>query len=187
MLTKKKLEFLNPSYKLGIIPVVKGEDYMLRLPLTSVGTFVNNEEAIYAFAEEKQEEKEEPLPELFEQADKVRYRVKSGDYLGRIAERYGVSLSQIKNWNGMRSNTVKVGQNLIIYPKKSAQDIASNTPAPKSQSNSSSEKTYTVRNGDSLWSISQKFPGVSVQNIQKWNDISGDKLKPGTKLKIYKG
>ena len=86
----------------------------------------------------------------------------------------------------MRSNTVKVGQNLIIYPKKSSQEIAINTPAPKTQSNSS-EKTYTVRNGDSLWSISQKFPGVSVQNIQKWNDISGDKLKPGTKLKIYKG
>ena len=84
----------------------------------------------------------------------------------------------------MRSNTVKVGQNLIIYPKKSSKDIASNSPAPQSNT---SEKTYTVRNGDSLWSISQKFPGVSVQNIQKWNDISGDNLKPGTKLKIYKG
>ena len=63
----------------------------------------------------------------------------------------------------MRSNTVKVGQNLIIYPNKSAQDIASNAPIQ----NNTSEKTYTVRNGDSLWSISQKFPGVSVQNIKK--------------------
>jgi membrane-bound lytic murein transglycosylase D len=183
---REELEFLNPSYKLGIIPVVKDEDYMLRLPVTAIGTFVNNEEAIYAFAQEKQEAKEEPLPELFEQAEKIRHKVKSGDYLGRIADRYGVSQSQIKNWNGMRSNTVKVGQNLIIYPKKSSKDIAVNTPAPKTQNNSS-DKTYTVRNGDSLWSISQKFPGVSVQNIQKWNDISGDKLKPGTKLKIYKG
>ena len=69
--------------------------------------------------------------------------------------------------------------------KKSNQDIASNTPA-QSQ-NASSEKTYTVRNGDSLWSISQKFPGVSVQNIKNWNDISGNNIKPGTKLKIYKG
>src|SRR5690606_24906693 len=124
------------------------------------------------------------LPELYEQPEKIRYRVKRGDYLGRIADRYGVGISQIKNWNGMRSNTIRAGQNLIIYPKKSSQDIASNT---SNASNSASEKTYTVRNGDSLWSISQKFPGVSVQNIQKWNDISGDKLKPGTKLKIYKG
>lgn len=183
-LDKEELEFLNPSYKLGIIPVIKDENYMLRLPLTAVGSFVNNEEAIYAFAQDEQEETEKPLPELFEQPEKVRYRVKRGDYLGRIADRYGVGISQIKNWNGMRSNTVKVGQNLIIYPKKSSKDIASNTPATPSKS---SEKTYTVRNGDSLWSISQKFPGVSVQNIQKWNDISGDNLKPGTKLKIYKG
>ncbi len=186
-LDKEELEFLNPSYKLGIIPVVKNENYMLRLPLTSVGTFVNNESAIYAFAQEEVQEAEKPLPELFDQPDKLRYRVKSGDYLGRIADRYGVSIAQIKNWNGMRSATVKVGQNLIIYPKKSAQDIASNKPVAQSNTSNSSEKTYTVRNGDSLWSISQKFPGVSVQNIQKWNDISGDNLKPGTKLKIFKG
>lgn len=184
-LDKEELEFLNPSYKLGIIPVVKDENYMLRLPLTAVGTFVTNEDAIYAFAQNEQEDAEKPMPELYEQPEKIRYRVKRGDYLGRIAERYGVGVSQIKSWNGMRGNTLKAGQNLIIYPKKSAQDIASNTPA-QSQS-VSSEKTYTVRNGDSLWSISQKFPGVSVQNIKKWNDISGNNIKPGTKLKIYKG
>ncbi len=181
---KEELEFLNPSYKLGIIPVIKDENYMLRLPVTAVGMFVNNEDAIYAFAEEEHEEAEKALPELFEQPEKIRYRVKRGDYLGRIAERYGVGVSQIKNWNGMRSSNVKVGQNLIIYPKKNNSDIAINT---QSKSSSTSEKTYTVRNGDSLWSISQKFPGVSVQNIKKWNDISGSNLKPGTKLKIYKG
>ncbi|MCB0455011.1 MAG: LysM peptidoglycan-binding domain-containing protein [Aequorivita sp.] len=183
-LDKEELEFLNPSYKLGIIPVIKDENYMLRLPLTHVGAFVNNEEAIYAFAQEEQEAAEKPMPELFEQPEKIRYRVKRGDYLGRIADRYGVGVSQIKKWNGMRSNTVKVGQNLIIYPKKSKQDIAVNSTPSQSDS---SEKTYTVRSGDSLWSISQKFPGVTVQNIKKWNDISGTNLKPGTKLKIYKG
>ena len=183
-LDKEELAFLNPSYKLGIIPVIKNENYMLRLPLTAVGAFVNNEEAIYAFAQEEQQEAEKQLPELYEQPEKIRYRVKSGDYLGRIADRYGVDISQIKSWNGMRSNSVKVGQNLIIYPKKDTQDIASNVAV---KTNTTSEKTYTVRNGDSLWSISQKFPGVSVQNIKKWNDISGSNLKPGTKLKIYKG
>ncbi len=182
-LDKEELEFLNPSYKLGIIPVISDEDYMLRLPLTAIGRFVNNEEAIYAFVQDEQEKTDDPAPELYEQPEKIRYRVKRGDYLGRIAERYGVGISQIKTWNGMRSNTVNVGQNLIIYPKKNNGDVAVST----SSTDSASEKIYTVRNGDSLWSISQKFPGVSVQNIKKWNDISGNNIKPGTKLKIYKG
>lgn len=183
-LDREELEFLNPSYKLGIIPVIENENYVLRLPMTAVGAFVNNEEAIYAFAEKEQEEAEKPMPELYEQPQKIRYRVKRGDYLGRIAEKYGVGVSQIKRWNGMRSNSIRAGQHLIIYPKRSAADIASNAT---SKDNASSEKIYTVRSGDSLWSISQKFPGVSVQNIKKWNDISGTNLKPGTKLKIYKG
>lgn len=180
----EELEFLNPAYKLGIIPVIKNEKYMLRLPLTAVGTFVNNEDAIYAYAQQKEEESEKPLPELYNQPEKIRYRVKSGDFLGRIADSYGVKVSQIQNWNGMRNSNVRVGQNLIIYPNKRSQAIAQNNiPAQ----NSGSEKTYTVRDGDSLWSISQKFPGVSIQNIQNWNDIRGTNLKPGTKLKIHKG
>jgi membrane-bound lytic murein transglycosylase D len=50
-----------------------------------------------------------------------------------------------------------------------------------------SSRFYVVKSGDSLWSISQKFPGVTVDKIKNWNDISGTKLKPGTKLKILKG
>ena len=46
--------------------------------------------------------------------------------------------------------------------------------------------TYVVEKGDSLWSISQKIPGISVQNLQKWNGISGKDLKPGMKLIISK-
>ncbi|MCG2429959.1 LysM peptidoglycan-binding domain-containing protein [Aequorivita xiaoshiensis] len=180
----EELEFLNPAYKLGIIPVVKGENYTLRLPLTSVGTFVNNEDAIYAHLNKEQENVEEKAPEMYDQPKKVRYRVRRGDFLGKIAQRYGVRVSQIKNWNGMRSNNLKVGQNLIIYPKKNPRDIASNTSAKRTNT---AEKIYTVRSGDSLWTISQKFPGVSVQNLKKWNDIRGNNIKPGTKLKIYKG
>jgi membrane-bound lytic murein transglycosylase D len=178
---KEELEFLNPSYKLGVIPVVKDENYVLRLPIEAVGTFVTNENAIYAFAQEEQKKAEKALPELVERPKKIRYRVRRGDYLGKIAERYGVGVSKIKRWNGMRSSRLRVGQHLIIYPRKTGKDIAVNSGGKSSQ------KTYTVRKGDSLWSISRKFPGVSVQNIKKWNDISGTNLKPGTKLKIYKG
>ncbi|MEL6810898.1 MAG: LysM peptidoglycan-binding domain-containing protein [Bacteroidota bacterium] len=179
-----ELEFLNPSYKLGIIPVVKDENYVLRLPVEAVGKFVNNEAAIYAFAAKEFNNREKPLPEFFEQSDKIRYRVRSGDYLGKIAERYGVSVSKIKRWNGLRSNNLKIGQRLTIYPRKL------NTSRPKksgsSGASSGTGKTYTVKSGDSLWSISQKFPNITVEQLKKWNDISSTKLKPGMTLKLHK-
>jgi len=181
-----ELEFLNPSYKLGIIPAVKDEDYVLRLPIDAVGKFVNNEEAIYAYAESEFNKREKPLPELMEQANRVRYRVRSGDYLGKIASRHGVTVSQIKRWNGLRSNNLRIGQRLTIHPRNAT---ASSTKKPSSTAQVAIESTkiYTVKNGDSLWSISQKFPGVTVQKIKKWNDISSNNLTPGTKLKILKG
>jgi len=180
-LDKAELEFLNPAYKLGIIPMISSENYVLRLPITAIGAFVNNEDAIYTFAKEELESSTEALPELYEQPSRIRYKVKRGDVLGKIAERYGVGVSQIKSWNGMRNSNLRAGQNLTIYPRKNAGNVAVNS------SPNSSQKTYTVRAGDSLWSISKKFPGVSVQNIKNWNDISGTNLKPGTKLKIYRG
>jgi membrane-bound lytic murein transglycosylase D len=79
-----------------------------------------------------------------------------------------------------------VGQRLTIYPRKFEEPVAQNTTKPKSSSTEEVAQTYTVRQGDSLWSISRKFPGVSVDNLKKWNDISGTKLKPGMKLRIYK-
>lgn len=183
-----ELEFLNPAYKLGIIPVIEGKNYTLRLPLHAIGRFVQNEEAIYAYAESEFNKREKPLPRYVDQNDRIRYRVRSGDYLGKIAERYGVSVRQIRNWNGLKNNNIRVGQRLTIYPRKfnESTPVASST-APKKNSSDSEADTYTVRSGDSLWSISQKFPGVSVDNIKKWNDISGTKLKPGMKLKIHKG
>lgn len=181
----EEIQFLNPSYKIGVIPVVKGENYTLRLPVNSIGKFVSNEEAIYAYAQAEFNKREKPLPEFNQQNDRIRYRVKSGDYLGKIAERYGVSVRQIQRWNGMRSTKLRVGQRLTIYPRKFG-STSSNSGA-KTETTAKGVKYYTVRNGDSLWSISQKFPGVTVENLKKWNDISGSKLKPGMKLKVNKG
>ena len=127
------------------------------------------------------------MPQLVKESDRVRYRVKSGDYLGRIATKYGVTVSQIKRWNGLRSNNLQVGQRLIIHPNNTVAVVSSNDSNKTRAGSSDSSKIYTVKNGDSLWSISQKFPGVSVDNLKRWNDISGNNLKPGTKLKILKG
>jgi membrane-bound lytic murein transglycosylase D len=184
----EELQFLNPSYKLDIIPFIKDENYVLRLPRDVLGSFVNNEDAIYAFAKEEFAKREKPLPKFFNANDRIRYKVRSGDYLGRIARKYAVRVSDIKRWNGLRSNNLKIGQRLTIYPRKPySQASKSSTKQPTSKPVAGNISTYTVRSGDSLWSISQKFPGVSVQNIKDWNDISSNKLKPGMKLKISKG
>jgi len=181
----EEVQFLNPSYKVGIIPYIKDKNYTLRLPIEKIGKFVANETAIYAHVEEEIKNLEQPLPTYVEQPDRIRYRVRSGDYLGKIAERYGVGVSQIKKWNGLKNNNLRVGQRLTIYPRI---PISSNSQTSVAKTiTKDNVKIYTVKNGDSLWSISQKFPGVTVQKIKNWNDISSNKLKPGMKLKVSKG
>lgn len=183
---KELLSFLNPSYKIDIIPYEEDEEYYIRLPLREAGVFVSNEDLIYNFVDEQiaKEKEERGVPSYVNGDDKIRYRVRSGDYLGKIATKYGVGISSIRRWNGLRSNRLKIGQRLTIYPRKPVATASVNT---SSKARSSSMKTYTVKQGDSLWSISKKFPGVSVKNIQHWNDISGSRLKPGMKLKVSNG
>ncbi len=187
-ISKEELEMLNPAYKLNIIPKIKGKTYALRLPITKIGKFVSNEEAIYAYAKKELDSLEKPLPQLTVAKNQVRYKVRSGDYLGKIAERYGVGVSQIKRWNGLRSNNLRVGQRLTIFPRKPY--IPKRTVAKKNSSKSASgtvaggSKVHTVQEGDSLWTISRKYPGVSIENLREWNGLSGNNLKPGTKLKL---
>ena len=185
---KEELKILNPSYKLNVIPFVKGKDYALRLPVHQIGKFVSNEEAIYAHVEKELASKESPMAEILQQAEEssIRYKVSSGDFLGKIAEQYGVGVSQIKQWNGLRSNHLRIGQRLTIYPRKNATRSVTPraTPASSSVANNDSSKVHEVQSGDSLWTISKKYPGVSIENLRKWNGISGNNLKPGTRLKL---
>lgn len=183
------LTFLNPQYKLKIIPVIKGRNYTLTLPKFISGSFVSNEAQIYAYAEADDAKREKPMPKYFEANDRIRYRVRSGDYLGKIANKYGVSVSSIKRWNGLKSNNLSVGQRLTIYPKRAVASTSkpSNAkPTAKKSIPKGKFSTYVVKKGDSLWLISQKYPQVSVAQLKEWNDIWSTKsLKPGTELKIY--
>lgn len=178
----EELEVLNPSYKLNIIPFIDHENYALRLPLDAIGKFVANEDAIYAHVEEQLKIEEKVLPKLVETQNQIRYKVRSGDFLGKIAERYGVRVSDIKRWNGLRSNNLKVGQRLTIHSKKPVSVASTSSKTTTKRAISAATKIYTVRSGDSLWTISKKHPGISVDNLRKWNGISGNNLKLGTKL-----
>ncbi|CAN5347192.1 hypothetical protein BH23BAC2_BH23BAC2_05290 [soil metagenome] len=180
---KEMLQFLNPSYKLDVIPYVPEESYALRLPRGSVGLFVNNENEIYNFAKKEIQEKEKDLPRFVEAEQKIRYRVKSGDFLGKIAQTYGVGVNSIKSWNNLRGNDLRIGQYLTIYPTISISLIEA---APVKRTPSPATNQYTVQQGDSLWSISRKFPGITVQNLKSWNEISNTNLQPGMVLRISK-
>ncbi|MEL6485061.1 MAG: LysM peptidoglycan-binding domain-containing protein, partial [Bacteroidota bacterium] len=180
-ISKEELEMLNPAYKLNVIPKIKGKNYALRLPNSKIGMFVNNEEAIYAFAKKELDSLEKPLPQLVKTQNQIRYKVRSGDYLGKIAERYGVGVSQIKRWNGLRSNNLRIGQRLTIYPRKpyfSKKSVAAKSKAAKPVDPNS--KVHVVQSGDSLWTISRKYPGISVENLRQWNGLSSNNLKQGT-------
>ncbi|WP_196895695.1 lytic transglycosylase domain-containing protein [Aureivirga marina] len=111
------IRYLNPQYKLDIIPFVKDRKYALTLPKDAIAKFVENEKDIYAYAEAQDAKREKPLPKYTEMSNRIRYKVKSGDYLGRIAKKFRVSVRKIKQWNNLKSNNIRVGQRLTIYPR----------------------------------------------------------------------
>jgi membrane-bound lytic murein transglycosylase D len=104
------------------------------------------------------------------------YTVKSGDNLMKIAQKQGVQLSDLKKWNNLKSNAIFSGQKLKIHSnlKETSQP---ETPTKKSE-------FYTVQKGDTLYIISKNHPGVSVEDLKKWNTICDDAIQPGMKLKI---
>ena len=202
----EELKNLNPQYRHEIIPGNERQ-YILRLPYRYTNAFLENEDSLYRH---KAEEYFNPvtIKKIKDGGDgeRIVYRVKSGDYLGRIASRHGTTVAKIKKWNNLKSNDIRVGQRLIIYRGGNAP--AASTPAKSSSASTSASKsssagtaqaakpgnsvpegadytTYTVKDGESLYLIAKKFPGVSAQNIMDFNKI-GSNIKPGMKIKIPK-
>ncbi|OGE21930.1 MAG: hypothetical protein A3J42_03545 [Candidatus Dadabacteria bacterium RIFCSPHIGHO2_12_FULL_53_21] len=111
----------------------------------------------------------------------TRYTVKSGDTLGKIAARHGVSAASVQSANNMRGTVVKRGEVLTI-PGTSSTAVSS-AEVPETTSYSGAGSRYTVARGDSLGSISRKF-GVSVASIQSANNLNGSVIKYGQVLTI---
>ena len=110
-----ELEFLNPAYKINVIPKVDGRTYHLVLPIDKMGIFVANEKEIYAHFIKLDAEKRKNYPKYSEQDERVVHRVKSGEYLGKIARKYGCSVKKIQQWNNLKNDNIRVGQRLVLY------------------------------------------------------------------------
>lgn len=140
------------------------------------------------------------------------HKVKSGESLGVIAEKHDVSISDLRKWNNIKGSNINAGQSLVIQttkkvtvnevvkkPKKKTDSIApevenavaENTDKPTENKYTSAkskievkEDYYIVQKGDSIFSITKKFPNLTADDLKKKNDLKSDNIQPGMKLKI---
>jgi membrane-bound lytic murein transglycosylase D len=144
----------------------------------------------------------------------VQHRVGKGETLGRIAGRYHVTISELKRWNKLRNDKIRKGQGLkieqrrkvareadkeILAPMESIEtphDTTATRPSELKQDTTvrrtppvvrrtPAAQYYTVRKGDSLWSIAKKYPGTTEHDLMKWNKCGAD-IRPGQRLIIKK-
>jgi membrane-bound lytic murein transglycosylase D len=99
------------------------------------------------------------------QPSRVTHTVRRGETLGKIAQQYGVTVAQIRSWNNLRSNTIRVNQRLTI------------------NSGSASAVSHRVQRGDTLTDIARRY-GVTVSQIREWNSLRNDVIRPGQNLTI---
>ena len=220
-----QLQLLNPSYKLNVIPAYKDEKHSLRLPKDKIALFTSNEDKIYAYAQYQLDGREKPFQASRAIASKKQdtdgspdkitltktnyYKVKRGDNLGSIADKYNVAVSDLKKWNKLRGNSISYGKSLKIISTQSMVKSAKKEPeiAPVSKetivenqrivSTKSSIKKevksdsllshtnsfYIVQKGDNLNAIAEKYK-VSVANLIEWNHLSGSTIQQGKTLQI---
>ena len=224
-----QLQLLNPQFKLNVVPAYFDNKHFLRLPLDKIAVFTSNEEKIYAYVQHESELREKPFSrhQSLASRDSIEsgesytvsrtkfHKVKRGDNLSEIANRYDVSMSDIKKWNKLKTNKAPLGRKLKIItseriaarvkkPKIDSTAVASNTKittsnsiaqtTPKEQKVYKEEKVVTfkdvtkfhkVRKGDNLGEIAAKYD-VAMSDIKKWNKLKSNNVALGKELKIIK-
>jgi membrane-bound lytic murein transglycosylase D len=213
-----ELRALNPQYKTGLIPG-SSKPLALTLPMNHLGDFIDLNDTIRKYKPDvylnKTTQIADPSRSVYQPADikgktKIWYTVKDGDNLGFISEWYHVGLSEIRYWNNIYRNTIRVGQNLVVYvdPSKAeyyskinlmsfaekqtmmGKTIPSTTQilrAGPSVETNDEYITHTVRYGDTIWDIVKLYDNVSTTEVLSLNNISDpQKIQVGQKLKIRK-
>jgi len=171
-----ELKFLNPQYKLEFIPVNKklSKSYWLVLPYSLIGEFVINEKVIYSYNLSINIDS----TRVKSSEEEIVHIVRSGQNIGRIANKHNVTVRDIKKWNNLRSNVIQPKQKLIIKINSSE----------KRGGKKSKEITYyVVKKGDTLSEIAERHTGVSVRSLTLLNNLSRRVvLRTGTKLILKK-
>lgn len=198
------LKSLNPQYKKEIIPQTNNKSYVLTLPIEMVNSYITNTN------KHNSDQKNENL-ENTSFAIKITpynsYKVEIGDNLNKIATKHNITLAELKKWNGLQTDYVIAEQRLVITDKNSSNSLTFETiPEEKTtpfspeispifssdissvEENTTAKyfETYTVKEGDTLFKISRRYPQVTINQIREWNNINKiHYLKPGTQLKIF--
>jgi len=190
-----QLRWMNPVLHGSTIPAYhglhlpKGDKQRLEL-LTDSMARTQQAELLALATASKGEDEPQRLPDGREA---IFYRVRSGDYLGRIATRFNVRVSDLKKWNSLKNDHIDVGEQLTIYvtPAKrnrfeqqeeraTEQDGLS---APAAIEPKAEFTWYTVQKGDSLYTIAKRYPGIGTEQLMKYNGIGPD-IRPGQRIKI---
>jgi membrane-bound lytic murein transglycosylase D len=214
-----ELRALNPQYRTGLIPGTS-KPCALTLPVTHLGDFIDLNDTIRSYKPDvyisKTTQIANPALSTYMPADvkgktRLVYTVKEGDNLGYIAEWYRVGLSDLRYWNNIYRNMIRVGQKLAVYvdPQKteyfsqinamtfvqkqslSGKSVPSNTrPATAAVSPTEADGEYivhTVRSGDTIWDIVKLYGNVTSTEVLSLNNISDPgKIQIGQRLRIRK-
>ncbi len=208
-----ELKALNPQYRTNLVPG-KSKPMSLTLPMLYLGQFIDMQDSISSYRADYYfkpgEKTASPTRSVYIPADikgktKLIYTVKEGDNLGYIASWYNVGLSDVRYWNNIYRNTIRIGQkiNVFVDPDKKeyyaevdrlgfeakqqriGKPVATNTVTPADNGLSQDYEYYTVRSGDTVWDIAKKFEGVSATEILQLNGLSqSSMIKAGQKLRI---
>ena len=173
----EEIQFLNPALKTKAIPS-NGKWHTIRIPLLAKENLSLNRTLILDSARKSgKSDFEQSIPSAEPGKELLYYLVKSGDGLGVIASRYGVKQSDLIIWNNLPSTgLIHPGQRLKVWVKSTSTSVA------KPVKVGAPPDVYIVQPGDSLWDISRKFEGLSIEKIKTLNSLDGNTIKPGQRL-----
>ena len=109
----------------------------------------------------------------------ARYKIRPGDYLDRIARRFGVTVNQLRAWNGLRNSRIRAGDYLTIGQAPASSAVRSRELALAT----SGSGRYRIRSGDTLSVIASRF-GVTVAELKVWNGLGSSRIRAGRHLNV---
>ncbi len=177
------IRFLNPSFKKGVIPVAKDKNYVLWLPKTHIGDYINNEKELYTYKTKKGIKREKLLADIKKAQERTIHIVRNGENLGLIAQKYHCYVNQLKVWNNMRGTLIHPGQRLIVYP--SAKYSPRQTSSQPRSTKGLSKNYHIVKYGENLGLLANRYH-CTTKDLKGWNNLKGNTIFPNQKLIVYR-